>query len=247
MNGRPKYRHEMKYFVNLPDYAMLRARLLPVIPRDKHAGPTGEYWIRSLYFDDYWDTAYKEKDMGILLRKKYRIRVYNCGDKIIRLERKGKYGAYIHKEAAPLTRAETEAIVLEGDYGFLRNSKHNLLQEFYYECTSRGMRPRVIVDYDREPFVLESGDVRITFDKHVRAGMGEFLLFDPTLPTVEVLEADRMIMEVKFTTFLPNLVKRLLPPPASIMTAASKFVMCCDAAVREKDYFRAEGLQWKGR
>jgi len=36
------------------------------------------------------------------------------------------------------------------------------------------MRPRVMVDYDREPYVFESGEVRITFDKHVRAGFGTF-------------------------------------------------------------------------
>lgn len=240
------YRHEMKYMINMQDYALLRMRMMPILGHDVNAGERGEYWIRSLYFDDYWDTAYEEKDLGILLRKKYRIRIYNCSDKIIRLERKSKYGAYIYKESAPLTRAETEAI-LAGEYAFLLQSPHQLLNELYYECTSRILRPRVIVDYDREPFTMEAGDVRITFDKHVRAGMGAFDIFDSDLPTVEVIQADQMIMEVKFTTFLPKIVRRILPPDASQLTAASKFVMCCDAAVREKDYNRAEGLQWTRR
>lgn len=240
---KAKYRHEMKYLINLPDYALLQARLLPVLSRDKNVDENGEYWIRSLYFDDYWDTAYEEKLLGILLRKKYRIRIYNCSDKIIRMERKNKVGPYIYKESAPLTRAETDAI-LEGEYGFLEKSPHNLLREFYYECVSRVMRPRVVVDYNREPFVMESGDVRITFDKHVRAGMGTFDIFSPEMPTLEVVPADQMIMEVKFTEFLPKLVSRLLPPRASILTAASKYVLCCDAAVRQKDYDRTEGIQW---
>lgn len=243
---QPAYRHEMKYLINMQDYALLRMRMMPVMEHDKNTDESGEYWIRSLYFDDYWDSAYEEKDLGILLRKKYRIRVYNCSDRIIRLERKSKFGAYIYKESAPLTRAETDAI-LDGEYAFLKQSKHNLLRELYYECTSRILRPRVVVDYDREPFVMEAGDVRITFDKHVRAGMGTFDIFDASLPTVEVLEGDRMIMEVKFTSMLPKVVRGLLPPRASQLTAASKFVMCCDAAVREKDYDRAEGLQWNRR
>lgn len=243
---QPAYRHELKYLINMQDYALLRMRLMPVLGHDRNAGADGEYWIRSLYFDDYWDTAYEEKDLGILLRKKYRIRIYNCSDRVIRLERKSKYGAYIYKESAPLTRAEACAII-EGDYGFLKRSKHNLLREMYYECTSRILRPRVVVDYDREPFTMDEGEVRVTFDKHVRAGMGSFDIFDAKMPTVEVLEADRMIMEVKFTSFLPKLVRRLLPPDASQMTAASKFVMCSDAAVREKDHNRVEGLQWKRR
>lgn len=238
------YRHELKYLISEPEWALLRQRLLPLIPRDPHAGRTGEYHIRSLYFDDYWNSAYEEKELGALTRRKYRIRVYNCSDRVIRLERKSKYGQYILKESAPLTREETEAI-LDGEYAFLQKSGHNLLREFYVECTSRILRPRVIVDYDREPFVMEAGEVRLTFDKHVRAGFGRFLLFDPELPTVEAVGGGEMILEVKFTRFLPAQVRRLLPPRASQLTAASKYVLCCDAAVREHSNHRAEGILWK--
>lgn len=240
------YRHELKYFINKPDWALLRARMMGMIPRDPNAGPDGEYMIRSLYFDDYWNSSYDEKEMGILLRRKYRIRLYNYSDRRILLERKNKVGQYILKESAPLTRWETEALI-DGDYGFLKNSRENLKQEFYYECTSRLMRPRVVVDYDREPFALEPGDVRITFDKHVRAGFGAFNLFDRSAAAMEVLPGDRMIMEVKFTTFLPSLVRKLLPPRSSIMTAASKYVLGCDAAVRTQSSNRMEGLQWTAR
>ncbi len=244
---KPVYRHELKYRINLPDWALLRSRLPAAVQRDRYAGENGEYMIRSLYFDDYWNTAYEEKEIGVLTRRKYRIRLYNCCDYVIHLERKSKYGAYIRKESSPLTRGETERI-LEGDYGFLIKSPHPLLREFYYECTSRIMRPRVVVDYDREPFILEAGDVRITFDKHIRAGMGRFdALFDPQMPTVDVMPGDSMIMEVKFTRFLPRLVKKLLPPGAAEMTAASKYVMCCDAAVRQQPYDRSEGILWQTR
>ncbi|MFQ9152648.1 MAG: hypothetical protein ACLR6B_15340 [Blautia sp.] len=35
---------------------------------DPHAG-TGSYMIRSLYFDDYWNSAFEEKEAGVLMRK----------------------------------------------------------------------------------------------------------------------------------------------------------------------------------
>ena len=238
------WRHEQKYLINLPDWALLTSRFPAVLQRDPHVGPTGEYMIRSLYFDDYWNTAYEEKDAGVLTRHKYRIRVYNCKRDRIVLERKNKYGAYIWKQSAPLTLQQLDA-VLEGNYRALLQGDDNLLKEFYYECTSRVMRPRVIVDYDREPWILPAGDVRITFDKHVRAGFGAFDLFDPHLPVAEVLRGDQMIMEVKFTEFLPKQVRALIPPRSSEFTAASKYVLCCDAAVREKPYNRTEGLQWR--
>lgn len=241
-----KWRHELKYFINYPDWILLRSRLSMAAKPDPHAGIRGDYHIRSLYFDDYWQSAYEEKEMGILLRRKYRIRLYNHEDKAIHLERKSKYGQYIWKQSAPLTREETDAI-LEGRYQFLLKSPHNLLKEFYFECTSRILRPRVVVDYNREPYVMEAGDVRITFDKHVQAGMGSFKVFDPALPTVEVLPGDTMIMEVKFTAFLPRIIKNLLPPRSSELTAASKYVLCCDAAVREHPLNRSEGIIWKAR
>ena len=240
------YRHELKYRINLPDWALLHARMAQVLQRDQNAGPAGEYHIRSLYFDDYWQSAYAEKELGVLTRRKYRLRVYNYSDWRIHLERKAKFGQYIRKESAPMTRDEVSRL-LDGEYRFLLSSPHNLLREFYFELTSRIMRPRVIVDYDREPFVMEAGDVRITFDKHVRAGFGAFDLFDPALPACEALPADEMIMEVKFTTFLPGVVRRLLPPKASELTAASKFVLCCDAAPRDRSNHRTEGIQWTAR
>ena len=87
--------------------------------------------------------------------------------------------------------------------------------------------------------------MRITFDKHVRAGYGEFQLFDPNLPTVETLPGDKMIMEVKFTEFLPKNIRSLLPPRSAEMSAVSKYVLCCDAAVRQYPNNRIEGIQWK--
>lgn len=68
------YRHELKYLISWADKAELTTRMSPVLKLDPHA-TNGGYFIRSLYFDDYWNTAYEEKDAGVLLRKKYRIRI----------------------------------------------------------------------------------------------------------------------------------------------------------------------------
>ena len=243
-NKKPKFRHELKYLLNLPEAALLGMRLSALMERDPNVGETGEYMIRSLYFDDYANSAYEEKDMGVFARKKYRIRVYNCQDRVIHLERKTKRDQYIFKESATLTRAQTDEL-LEGRYGFLEKSSSPLLQEFYYECTTRIMRPRVMVDYDREPFIMDEGNVRITFDRHVR-GSTAFDLFDPQLATMEVVPANKLILEVKYTEFLPKPVQRLLPLRSSEWTAASKYVMCCDACPEAGRIMeRTGGLLWR--
>lgn len=224
MRKNETYRNEWKYLIDTAQKELICQRLGPVLTLDKHA-QNGGYMLRSLYFDDYRNSAYEEKDAGVLQRKKYRIRVYNCSDQSIKLERKKKFGAYIFKEAATLTREEVYKI-LEGDYGFLLHSDQNLCREFYVECVSNMLRPKTIVDYDREPWVLDAGTVRITFDMDVRAAVGSFDIFDPTLPALPVLEPGKCVMEVKFTEFLPQFVREILPDRASEFTAVSKYVLC---------------------
>lgn len=220
------FRNEWKYLISTSEHALLRSRMAPVFQLDPHA-KNGGYCIRSLYFDDYQNSAYEEKESGVLMRKKYRIRIYDFSDSVIKLERKKKFGSYIYKEDAPLTRQEVEWI-LAGEYGFLLGSPHPLCREFYIECVSHVMRPRVIVDYDREPWILDAGTVRVTFDMDVRAAVGGYQIFDSSLPTLSVLEPGKLIMEVKFTEFLPQIVRDILPPSGSEFSAVSKFVLTCE-------------------
>ena len=218
------YRHELKYLIDETQQALMRLKMRHLLEPDSHAR-NGRYLIRSLYFDDLWNSAHSEKEDGILLRKKYRIRVYDHSDQIIRLERKKKFGAYIFKESAPLTREEVGKI-LAGEYGFLLKSPHPLCREFYVECVCNGMPPRTIVDYDREPWVQPEGSVRITFDRDVRAAVGGFDIFDPTLAVLPVLEPHKLVLEVKFTEFLPGILRDILPLDAAECTAVSKFDLC---------------------
>ena len=223
-NGAERYRHELKYLINYGEKAALTCRMAPILKLDPHA-TSGGYCIRSLYFDDYWNSAYEEKDAGVLLRKKYRIRIYDYSDRVIKLERKKKFGQWIHKEDASLTRDEFYRI-LDGDYGFLLQSDQPLCREFYTECVSNVMRPRVIVDYEREPWIMDAGTVRVTFDMGMRAAVQGFDVFDADLPTLPVIEPDKLIMEVKFTEFLPQVVRDLLPPKSSEITSFSKYALC---------------------
>lgn len=227
------YRNEWKYLISRWEAEELKHRLRPFLRLDPHA-EKGGYLIRSLYFDDYWDSSYQEKLMGVEQRQKWRIRIYDYGDTHISLERKKKQGSYIYKESALLTREQFDQI-LAGEYGFLLRHEKNLCQEFYYECRTRLLRPKVIVDYERVPLIQKEGKVRITFDSGVRAAVGGFDIFDRTLPTLEALEPDKLVLEVKFTQFLPGLIKKLLPTDGQEFTAMSKYTLCYERAFHLTD------------
>ena len=226
MRNGMKFRHELKYLVNPGDAELIRERLRVLLRPDDHA-ENGQYSIRSLYFDDYWNTAYQDKLCGFPERRKYRVRIYNGSRNLIRLECKIKNASYICKTGASLSEEEMDRL-WRGDYGFLLKREEPLCREMYYQCVSRVLRPRVYVDYEREPYVLDAGDVRITFDRDVRGAGPGWDIFSPNLAFHHVLEPGKLVMEVKFTEFLPRVVQQALPSRAQEFGAVSKYTLCCD-------------------
>jgi hypothetical protein len=228
-----KFRHELKYLINYRDHALIRSRLKSLLSSDANVDSDGSYTVRSLYFDDIYNRAYNDKYAGVLRRSKHRIRIYNQSDRVIKFERKNKTGQYNLKQTASMTK-EQFYDVLQGNYGSLLESSSNLLKVFYHECVSNLMRPRVVVDYEREPYIMEAGDVRITFDKHIRAGVEGFDIFDDEMPMIETLDPGLLVMEVKFTEFLPNIIRKIMPNQAADYTEVSKFILCCDKTTHRR-------------
>ena len=221
------YRHEQKYLMTWAQYQALRPALGTLLRRDPHVGPTGEYSIRSLYFDDMCQSAYEEKLSGVFARKKYRVRVYNCKDTAIHLECKYKQGPYICKESQDLSREEFGRL-LAGDCRFLLKKEKPMAREFAADWYSKLLRPKVIVDYEREPYVMKAGTVRVTFDKAVRAVFPGEDLFDPGAPSYLAVPPDRLILELKYTGYLPEQVRRLFRVRDLPQVSASKYCLCVD-------------------
>ena len=84
---------------------------------DEH-GNDGRYFIRSLYLDDILLSDYNQKMDGWSRRRKYRIRIYDLSDRVIKFEVKDKYDSCISKVSDTISREEYDSIA-EGDYGFV--------------------------------------------------------------------------------------------------------------------------------
>ena len=217
-------RYENKYFISHAAYVQLKTRIAAGLDTDSHALNSGGcYHIRSLYFDDVANSGLFDKVDGVEKREKFRIRLYNGDDSFIRLESKQKLGQMTRKLSAPLTREQTERI-LQGDIWWMWKSEHPLIRNFYLKMRTRLLRPAVIVDYDREPYVFQ--DVRITFDKDLRGGVHRYELFNNDLFTVAAMPSDRMILEVKYDEQLPYTVNKLLGTVPLARSAISKYEWC---------------------
>ncbi|MDQ8736275.1 polyphosphate polymerase domain-containing protein [Paenibacillus sp. LHD-38] len=226
-----KLRHELKYYLHPQEYLTLRQRVSALLPLDSHAIGEEGYGIRSLYFDGPQDNALFDKTNGIFRRHKYRIRIYNGSDRTIKLERKNKFGEYVNKESASLSREDYDRI-LNGDSTCLQSSAVQLVQDFYRSLKHEDYRPAAIVDYTREAYVYEHGDVRITFDKRLAAGINTYDLFDPGLILTEALDSTRTILEVKYNEYLPEMIRVLANPHASNRSAISKYVICRETVMK---------------
>ena len=217
-------RYENKYYISRAGYTQLRTRIGAGLEQDSHiAHPDGKYLIRSLYFDDYRQSGLLDKVEGVEKREKFRIRFYDLDDSFIRLEAKQKLGQMTRKLSAPLTREQVDRL-LDGDIWWMMNSEHPLIRNFYLKLRTRLLRPAVIVDYYREPYVFQ--DVRITFDMELRSGVYDRNLFNKDLFTVPVLPSDRMVLEVKYDEALPYMVRKLLGTVPMARSAISKYELC---------------------
>lgn len=217
------FRHEWKHEINVSDMISIRHRLGAVARPDPHA-VNGRYLIRSLYFDDITDRALREKLDGVNRREKFRIRYYNGDTSLIHLEKKSKLNGLGNKQSAVLTREEAQAIV-DGELDWMSSSGRPLVQELYSKMKSQGLRPKTIVDYTREPFIFDPGNVRVTIDYDIRTGLSCTNFLDTNCVTVPAGNAP-IILEVKWDGFLPDVIRDAVQLSGRRAAAFSKYAQC---------------------
>lgn len=212
-------RHELKHEIGEADCVLLRNRLRAVLPPDPN-GDRGRYRVRSLYFDNADDKVLREKLEGEPRREKFRIRFYQGDASRLLLEKKSKIIALCAKLSEPIEPERCRA-VLGGDYDALRGGGP-LCRELLCRIRTEQLRPRTVVDYDREAFVFPAGNVRVTIDSDLRAGSPESFL----APGLPALPAGGAVLEVKYDAFLPDFVRDLVQLPGRRTSAFSKYAAC---------------------
>lgn len=236
MGAPVKFRHEIKLLLTYAEYVLMRSRLAALMERDENAGGDGDYFIRSLYLDDVSRTAYMQKLSGVSDRKKYRVRIYNLDDSVIKLECKEKRGDRISKRSSTIGRSAADGIA-NGDFSLLGGSGDPLLNEVLAQASGRGLAPSVVVDYDREAYIHTAGNVRLTFDKALHAGISGKDIFDGGLITVPVFADGSVIFEVKYDEFIPKYIANAISGTSGRRLALSKFCLCRDRLMSFKNKY----------
>ncbi|MBE6123084.1 MAG: polyphosphate polymerase domain-containing protein [Erysipelotrichaceae bacterium] len=218
-----QYRHEWKHEISYGDLVSIRQRLRAVMQSDPNT-IDGKYLIRSLYFDNAYDKALREKIDGVNMREKFRIRYYNGDLSYMKLEKKSKVSGLESKFADRITAKEARKL-LDGDTEWMNDPSRKTVMELYLKMKYQGMRPRTIVDYTREPFIYVPGNVRVTFDYNIRTALRHTDFLDWDCPTIPAGDAG-IILEVKWDNYLPDVIRDIIQTPARRVTAFSKYAQC---------------------
>lgn len=220
-----EYRHELKFVMTPTNARLLKKILGNLMEKDINGDEYGRYMVRSLYFDTINGSAFFDKLDGVEYRRKFRIRYYNSDSNFIRLESKIKVNDLSQKTqeridlkmAEHLMKGEIETVVLK---------PNSVLTQFALEIKLKGLRPAVIVDYQRTAFIQKALDVRITFDEHIRSRMYDTELFKTSFGSVEVMDPQEVVLEVKYNEIIPQTIADVIRQVPMTRLAVSKYAYC---------------------
>lgn len=220
-----KYRHEIKYQINTYHQAILTHSLPAIMMLDSHIGQQGKYKIRSLYFDDLYNSCYYESKNGTNPREKFRIRIYNGSLEQIRLELKRTEAERTLKKSCPLTKEQTERLI-RGEYLEWDEDMSPLLKKLYILEHTKMMKPKVIVEYDRIPYDYKVDNVRVTLDLDIKTSTDVSKFLDKSINAIPIMPTGTNMLKVKYDTFFPNTIFNTMQMEDLSQITFSKYYLC---------------------
>ena len=245
-------KYEYKYRIPVEMLSELHKLINPYVEKDAYmneGGPSG-YTVRSIYFDSPQYDYYHEKESGIKVRKKIRIRGYNNQnpENTVFLEIKRKNEKQIYKNRAPVAFHNLKNFISSGNaekYIRTDTGLNNTIedsQRFLFHIHKSHLHPLVLVIYEREAYSGKyDHTLRITFDKNLRSSIHpEFdNLYDER--NIKYSLPSFFIFEVKFITVFPSWLKLIIKSLKLKLESTSKFSLCID----EHDVVSNHSLQPK--
>ncbi|MDD4081324.1 MAG: polyphosphate polymerase domain-containing protein [Eubacteriales bacterium] len=201
-------RNEKKYLITLDRYYTLGNWLGQVLHPDEHSMGDG-YIIRSLYFDTLEEKDYVEKEDGIEVRRKLRLRNYGPHMPFAMLEMKQKQGDNQKKRSLRISR-EDGAALTRGQYGVLLKYPDPFAAECFALMSWQCYLPKAVVEYHRKAFAAKENNIRVTFDHHITGTESNFDIFSRNLMQYAVLDPYLVVLEVKYNGFLLSYIKDML-------------------------------------
>jgi hypothetical protein len=96
-----------------------------------------------------------------------------------------------------------------GHISWMENDSRQLIRDLFIQMNLFQLKPVTVIDYEREVFIYEYGNVRVTFDSSIKTSFRNNDVLNPDIPMVET-NPDIVVLEVKYDEYLPDTIKYLL-------------------------------------
>jgi len=237
-------RFEMKYIIRKSISESIQKEIRNFMIYDGYANKElkKNYFVRSLYFENNNYSNFNEKVDGVKLRHKYRIRTYsNKLDKNtpIFLELKGRENERTYKIRFFIEQNDLNLFFDKKNYFKLKKTylDNYLIERFIFDCYRKNLSPKILVDYNRTPYINKSGlYFRLTFDNNIFSLSNSSLYSTSLNSGCRECLAGFTILEVKFESSIPAWFQRIVQNYQLQIRSISKFVIAADTLGLASDF-----------
>jgi len=233
-------RFEMKYIMNESTSKLLKNEISNFMIYDGFAIKEGKYFVRSLYFDNKINSNFKEKVDGIRSRHKFRIRTYSKNfDSPIFIEMKGRENKRTYKARHKIEKENLNLFYNRNNHIELKKiyPNNNLIEKFIFDCYKKDLAPKLLVDYNRMPFINKSGlYFRLTFDNDIVSLENSKLFSNTSYKNWKECLAGYTILELKFDSSIPSWFQRIIQNYQLQLRSISKFVIAANTLGIASDF-----------
>ena len=234
-------RREFKYLVSEEVAQEMADYLKGICILDPHAGPDGQYPIRSLYFDTDQYHLYQSNQREDSKRFKVRIRTYSHGEGAVWFEVKERFSDTIRKTRVRVPDGSWRHLLEESDALHrtdFEKTDSDLVERFLWYIHSYHLCPKVLVEYDRSAYISQFDDyARITFDRHIRCQLQDELTVEaPDWKWRAIDHPKRVcaleplcVLELKFGSLVPRWMVVFVQRFDIIRASFSKYCYSVDA------------------
>jgi len=237
-------RYEQKYVIGLATYLNIIDIMRPHLIGDEYGDENGYYTVKNLYFDTEDNFFHQQNLDSEFFRQKLRLRTYtsSSADEGCFIEIKKKYSRLVNKRRTWMKIGDAYRVLgLAGEpeegaaaeIPGLEVSNRQIFDEIAYFIHFYKPEPKMVLCYDRQAFISkEDPELRITFDRNIRARVTDFLLERESDGEIFIPE-DIFILEIKTAKSIPLWLSQLLSTNQIYCNKFSKYSTGVSAGILE--------------
>lgn len=220
-------RYERKFLLNKSTAESIQDKLLNYMEPDEYNRSSEFYTISNLYLDTADDYLIRKSICAPKYKEKLRIRAYGIPkeDELVYVEIKKKFCGLVNKRRTALSLNEA--------YDFINTCRkpeqknyinYQVINEIAYMLKIyNAPKAKAYIAYDRKAFFCTNDkNLRITFDANIRTRRYDLKLESGDYGE-NLLEDDKVLMEIKTLNAIPYWLSRLLSEYKVYSTSFSKY------------------------